>query len=79
VFASTVARIAWGGQPQAHLVHIQLSDAFVAGSQLLVEQNARGVRVRLMGLPSEDRQRYRDAIERRLGIARVAVDEIDVE
>ncbi len=75
VFAVTVSRIAWGGVPHGPLVHIELA----SGSELHVERNARGIRVRLSGLSAADRDRYREAIERRLRVAELAVDEIDVE
>jgi hypothetical protein len=76
VFSETVSHIAWGHAP---LVHIQLAHSSLAGSELLVERSARGIRVRLSGLSAADRDRYREAIERRLRLARLAVDEIDVE
>ncbi len=79
VFATTVSRIAWGGTGDTPLVRMQLAQGAIAGAELLVERNARGIRVRLSGLSVSDRNRFREAIERRLENAQLLVDEIDVE
>ncbi len=79
VFEATVSRIAWGGTNAAPLVHMTLAQGSLAGTELLVERNAYGIRVRFSGLSLADRERYRGAIERRLNDASLLIDEIDVE